>query len=191
MRRPLWVPSAEYIKQANITRFIGLVNKRHGLEISSYDELYRWSIENMKDFWGVFWDFVDVKASGYDAVVDDLRRFPGAKWFVGARLNFTIVIVGLITALGTMGSNVSALVAGLGLTGFALGFALRDSISNLIAGVLILVYQPFTINSRIKVAGYEGTVVSIDLRYTVIESEGAKVLIPNSKLFTNPITVLK
>lgn len=88
MRKPLWVPSPEYIKQANITGFMELVNKRYGLRIGSYDELYRWSIENIRDFWGVFWDFAGIKASGYDSVVDDLETFPGTKWFPGARLNF-------------------------------------------------------------------------------------------------------
>ena len=76
------------------------------------------------------------------------------------------------------------------MTGFALGFALKDTISNLISGVLILLYHPFEIGNRIKIGGYEGTVVSIDLRYTELEAEGNKILIPNSKLFTDPITVL-
>ena len=105
--------------------------------------------------------------------------------------SITLIIFGFVTALGTLGINVSALVAGLGLTGFALGFALKDTISNLLSGVLILLYRPFEKGNRIKVAGYEGTVVSIDLRYTELDSEGNKVLIPNSKLFTDPITVLK
>ncbi len=105
--------------------------------------------------------------------------------------SITLIIFGFITALGTLGINVSALVAGLGLTGFALGFALKDTISNLLSGVLILLYRPFEKGNRIKVAGYEGTVVSIDLRYTELDSEGNKVLIPNSKLFTDPITVLR
>ena len=103
----------------------------------------------------------------------------------------TLIIFGFITALGTLGVNVSALVAGLGLTGFALGFALKDTISNLLAGVLILVYRPFGIGNHIKISGYEGTVVSIDLRYTELEGEGNKILIPNSKVFTNPIIVLR
>jgi len=89
MRKPLWVPSEECMKQANITRFIGLVNRNHGLEISSYDEFYRWSIESIRDFWAAMWEFGEIRAShGYDVVVDDLSRFPGAKWFIGARLNF-------------------------------------------------------------------------------------------------------
>ena len=105
--------------------------------------------------------------------------------------SITLIIFGFVTALGTLGVNVSALVAGLGLTGFALGFALKDTISNLLSGVLILLYRPFETGSRIKISGYEGMVISINLRYTELDSEGNKVLIPNSKLFTDPITVLK
>ena len=105
--------------------------------------------------------------------------------------NITLMIFGFITALGTLGVNVSALVAGLGLTGFALGYAMKDTISNLLSGVLILLYRPFETGDRIKVSGYEGIVISIDLRYTELDSEGNKVLIPNSKLFTDPITVLQ
>ena len=105
--------------------------------------------------------------------------------------SITLSIFGFVTALGTLGINVSALVAGLGLTGFALGFALKDTISNLLSGVLILLYRPFEKGNRIKISGYEGIVVSIDLRYTELDSEGNKVLIPYSKLFTDPITVLQ
>ena len=102
----------------------------------------------------------------------------------------TLIIFGFVTALGTLGINISALVAGLGLTGFALGFALKDTISNLLSGVLILLYRPFCIGNTIKIAGFEGEVISIDLRYTELNSEGNKILIPNSKLFTDPISVI-
>jgi len=89
MRKPLWVPSEEYIKHANITRFISFVNKKHGLQINSYDGLYKWSIENIQDFWAAMWQFGKIKAScKYNVVVDDLTKFPGAKWFIGSRLNF-------------------------------------------------------------------------------------------------------
>ncbi|BAU47770.1 mechanosensitive ion channel MscS [Sulfurifustis variabilis] len=105
--------------------------------------------------------------------------------------HFTLIVFGVVTALGTLGIDISAIVAGLGLTGFALGFALRDTISNLLAGVLLLVYRPFDINHHIQVSGFEGTVINIDLRYTTLESPTARILIPNSKLFTDPITVRK
>ena len=51
---------------------------------------------------------------------------------------------------GTVGVDVSALVAGLGLAGFAIGFALRDAVSNTLAGVLVLMYQPFRVGDDIK-----------------------------------------
>jgi len=89
MKVPLWEPSFARKRQANITRFIGLVNEKYGLEINSYAQLYNWSIENIPDFWATMWEFGGLKASRkYDEVVDDLRKFPGAKWFSGARLNF-------------------------------------------------------------------------------------------------------
>ena len=119
-------------------------------------------------------------------------KLDGNLTFLLARTSsITLIIFGFVTALGTLGINVSALVAGIGLTGFALGFALKDTISNILSGVLILLYRPFEKGARIKISGYEGIVVSIDLRYTELDSKGNKVLIPNSKLFKDPITVLK
>lgn len=103
----------------------------------------------------------------------------------------SLILLGLITALGTMGINVSALVASLGLGGFALGFALKDALSNLLAGVLILIYQPFRLEDHIIVSGFEGRVVDIDLRYVTLQGENKTILIPNSMLFTNVVTVLK
>ncbi|MDH5451012.1 MAG: acetoacetate--CoA ligase [Candidatus Bathyarchaeota archaeon] len=89
MREPLWVPSEERIKQANITRFIKIVNEKYDLETSSYNELYKWSVENIQDFWASMWEFGEIRASReYDIVVDRLTKFPSAKWFIGARLNF-------------------------------------------------------------------------------------------------------
>jgi small conductance mechanosensitive channel len=106
-------------------------------------------------------------------------------------VRITLLVVGIITAMGTLGVNISALVAGLGLTGFALGFALRDTISNVLAGVLLLIYRPFDINDLVSVTGQQGLVVDIDLRYTTLENDAHRVLIPNSVLFTNPIIVTK
>ena len=102
-----------------------------------------------------------------------------------------VLVVGLVTALGTAGVDVAALVAGLGLTGFALGFALKDIISNVLAGVLILVYKPFDYGDQITVTSFQGRVSEIDLRYTTLDAGERKFFIPNSMLFTNAITVEK
>jgi small conductance mechanosensitive channel len=104
---------------------------------------------------------------------------------------FTLLAFGAVTALGTLGINVSALVASLGLTGFALGFALRDALSNLLAGVLILIYSTYKLNDKIAVSGFEGIVTKINLRYTILQTEDAAILLPNSTMFSNPIKILQ
>lgn len=110
--------------------------------------------------------------------------------FLGRVAKIALITFGVVTALGTAGVNVSALVAGLGLTGFALGFAFRDILSNLLAGVLLLLYRPFGRGDHISVTGLDGAVVHIDLRYTVLRGVDDKtILLPNSSLFTNPIIV--
>ncbi len=88
-KKPLWIPSEEIIKNANITRFIEFVNRKYNKKIKNYNELHQWSVESIPDFWASIWEFAEIKASKkWDQVVDDLSKFPGAKWFIGARLNF-------------------------------------------------------------------------------------------------------
>ncbi|UCE37826.1 MAG: acetoacetate--CoA ligase [Thermoplasmata archaeon] len=89
MSKLLWEPSEEHVKNANMTKFIEFVNKKYGENFESYFELYDWSIKNIPDFWAAMWDFAEIKASQpYETVVEDLSKFPGTNWFVGARLNF-------------------------------------------------------------------------------------------------------
>ena len=89
MKQPLWVPSEERKKNSNMTRFMGYVNRRFNKEFTGYFDLYDWSVNNIPDFWTSVWDFLEIKASRkYDKVVDDLSKFPGAQWFVGAESNF-------------------------------------------------------------------------------------------------------
>ena len=88
-RVPLWVPSEERKRDANITRFMEEIDRRYDLALRTYPELYQWSVDHIPDFWAAMWDFVEIKSSRkFDQVIEDLSRFPGAKWFPGARLNF-------------------------------------------------------------------------------------------------------
>lgn len=118
-----------------------------------------------------------------------LNLDPHLTLFFAQASRIMFILFGLVTALGTIGINVSALVAGLGLTGFALGFAFKDTISNILSGIMILLYRPFVIGDNIKVADFEGEVISIDLRYTRLNAEIGNILIPNSKCFTDPVIV--
>jgi acetoacetyl-CoA synthetase len=77
------------IREANLTKFLTFVNQKYGLKIRSYPELHRWSVDKVSDFWSAIWDYTGIISSRrFEKVIDDIGKFPGAKWFPGARLNF-------------------------------------------------------------------------------------------------------
>lgn len=100
---------------------------------------------------------------------------------------YFVLILGLVTGLNTMGVETAPIIAGLGLAGFALGFALKDIIGNLLAGLLILVFRPFEEGDYLQVSRCEGNVTEINMRYTVLSNENMKHLVPNGVVFSNPL----
>ncbi len=114
---------------------------------------------------------------------------PDLVHLLGRIAKITLILFGAVMALGTMGIDVTALVASLGLTGFALGFALKDIISNALSGMLILIYKPFVHGDRVALPPFEGQVREINLRYTVLETADKRIFVPNANLFTNILTV--
>jgi small-conductance mechanosensitive channel len=102
---------------------------------------------------------------------------------------FAVAVVGAVIALSLGGVNLGVLVGSLGLATVALGFALQDIVSNLAAGVVLLLEHPFTKGDHIAVDGTEGTVEDIRVRATQLRSpDGQRVLVPNKLLFTNVLT---
>ena len=89
MGKQLWAPSPQRIQSSNMYRFMQWINQRLGKGFKAYPELYQWSVENIADFWGGWWEYAGIQASRpYTRVIDDAAKMPGAKWFEGARLNF-------------------------------------------------------------------------------------------------------
>ncbi len=98
-----------------------------------------------------------------------------------------IWIVGLATALRTIGLEVSAVLAALGIGGIALALASQDTVANVFGGFVVLFQRPFKVGERIEVGGVEGWVEHLGLRTTTIRNlQGRCVLIPNKK-FTDSI----
>jgi small conductance mechanosensitive channel len=102
---------------------------------------------------------------------------------------WSFLVLGIITALQQINFNLTAFLTGVGVVGFTIGFALQDVSKNFVSGILLLLQQPFDIGDAIEVAGIGGTVVSIDLRATLLHAfDGKVVMIPNADIFTSPIT---
>lgn len=111
---------------------------------------------------------------------------------LGGLIKWTVLIVGLLLCATIVMPSINPgdLIAGLGVSSVAIGFAFKDILQNWLAGLLILLRQPFEIGDQIVVNDFEGTVEHIETRATIIKTySGEKVVIPNSEIYTNAVKV--
>ena len=112
---------------------------------------------------------------------------------VGAALiKWAIIIAGVMLAITVVAPSVTPadLFAGLGIGSVAIGFAFKDILQNMLAGILILIRQPFEVGDQIVSGGHEGTVERIETRATMIKTyNGYRVVIPNSDIYTDAVVV--
>jgi len=112
---------------------------------------------------------------------------------LGSFARWAVFLFGALIALTIVVPTLSPgdLIAGLGVSSVAIGFAFKDILQNWLAGLLILFRQPFEIGDQIKVDDFEGTVERIESRATLLKTyDGRRVVIPNSDIYTNSVVVL-
>ncbi len=98
-------------------------------------------------------------------------------------------IAGAIVALGVWGIDFATMLGALGLTSVAIGFSLKDVLSNYISGVILLAARPFSIGDQVVIKGYEGTISQVQLRSTTLKTyDGRMIYIPNQEVFQASIT---
>ncbi len=90
----LWTPPADWRDTTEIGRFVNWLRDERGREFGGFDDVYRWSVDDLEGFWGGLWDFYGIRATPYERVLGN-RTMPGAEWFTGARLNYAEHLVGL------------------------------------------------------------------------------------------------
>ena len=106
--------------------------------------------------------------------------------------NISTWIFGILLAcvIAFPGFSLGDIVATLGLSSVAIGFAFQDIFKNFLSGILILIQRPFRIDDQIVIGDYEGTIEQIDIRTTKIRTyTGERILMPNSEVFTSAIRV--
>src|SRR5262245_35122626 len=84
----LWEPPAELVENARMTELMRWLERERGLRFDGYDELWRWSVDDLEGFWSAIWDFFEVRADGDCERVLGSREMPGAEWFAGVSLNY-------------------------------------------------------------------------------------------------------
>jgi small-conductance mechanosensitive channel len=108
---------------------------------------------------------------------------------LGSAASLTVIGFGVMSALGTVGVDVTAVIAGVGIVGVALGFALKDIVSNFTAGVMIITFRPLVRGDVVEVSGAKGEVMAIDLRNTHLRGDGVDYLVPNQNVLSNVVIV--
>ena len=111
---------------------------------------------------------------------------------LGQLAQVTLIVLGFLIAFSTVAPSFHAsdLIKMLGIGSVAIGFAFQNILQNFLAGIIILLNEPFRLGDSISVAGLEGTVEDIQTRATIIStSDGHRAVIPNAVVFTNPVVV--
>lgn len=110
----------------------------------------------------------------------------------GSLARWAIVVIGVMLAVTIVAPSITPgdLIGGLGVSSVAIGFAFKDILQNMLAGILILLRQPFEVGDQIVSGGHEGTVEKIETRATLIKTyDGRRVVIPNSDIYTDSVVV--
>lgn len=119
-------------------------------------------------------------------------RSPSASLVIGRLARWGVVLAGFLVALTIVlpTFNPARLIELLGISSVAIGFAFRDILQNFLAGILLVLTEPFKIGDQVIVGNYEGTVEDIQIRATYIKTyDGRRVVIPNAELFTGSVIV--
>ncbi len=133
----------------------------------------------------LFWRVLQrvVRATSARASVDETTRE-----FILTVVRFLVLTLGVVHALATVGVNTASLIASLGVAGLTIGFAARDALSNLIAGLLIYWDRPFVIGDLLEVGPHYGRVDRITLRSTrVITTDGRMLAVPNTEIINTTV----
>jgi acetoacetyl-CoA synthetase len=93
-QQPMWRPSAEHAEGTEMDRFRRWAAERHGRSFAGYEQLWRWSVDELEQFWADIWEFCGVVASKpYERVLGS-HEMPGTEWFAGAELNYAENLLG-------------------------------------------------------------------------------------------------
>jgi small conductance mechanosensitive channel len=126
----------------------------------------------------------------YTAGFDDvLPHRPDGGGFSSGMARYTLLVVTLVVVLQLIGIQATSLVAVVGAASLSVGLALQGTLSNMAAGVTLLVFRPFPIGDKIEVAGKNGTVKALNLFVTeLVNDNNVQVLMPNGQVWGAPLT---
>lgn len=137
----------------------------------------------------IFYIIYRILKSVFTRIISKFEFGKTIESFLLMALKYTLLIFAVVTALDQIGYNIATLIAGLGIAGIAIGFAAKDTLSNIIAGIFIFWDKPFYIGDLVEIEGEYGEVQNITLRTTrIVTPDGRMISIPNQNIAANKIT---
>jgi small-conductance mechanosensitive channel len=124
-----------------------------------------------------------------------IKKLPNHKqklpFFITRVLRTFIILLGIVNSLSVVGIDLKNLIAGLGITGFILGFALKDIISSIISGLIITVNENIRIGEVLTFKDVSGVVLKVDIRHTILQDlkNNKRHFISNSKLLSEHFSI--
>jgi small conductance mechanosensitive channel len=184
------VPELEVAQQKIMVELTGIWNQLQGM-VKGFLALLPSIILAIIVF-AIFFYVARITKQIVRRATENRRRARNLGLVLGRLAQGAIILVGLFVALSIVIPSLRAgdLVQLLGISGVAIGFAFRDILQNFLSGILILLTEPFRIGDQIVFKDFEGTVERIETRATTIKTyDNRRIVIPNSELFTNSVTV--
>jgi small-conductance mechanosensitive channel len=141
----------------------------------------------------IFWGLAVSVRRTVETIAKRRSDFPSAATALGRLVYFALLLLGVMLASTVAFPSISPakLFSALGIGGVAIGFAFKDILQNLVAGILLLIREPFRAGDEITAGSFTGTVESIETRATLIRTyDGQRIIVPNSIIYTQPVTVI-
>lgn len=121
-------------------------------------------------------------------VIQRSKLDPALEAFFASMARYTVLVLGFLAVLSVFGISVTSFAAILAAAGFAIGLALQGTLSHFAAGVMLLIFRPFTVGDVVSAAGVTGTVVEIGLFTTLFDTaDNRRIIVPNSSIFGSTI----
>lgn len=139
---------------------------------------------------GAFWGIARfVRRVTQRAVSSPTLRFSELlKKMIASAAYSVVMVLGILVGLSQLGVHLGPVLAGMGIAGFVIGFALQDTLANFAAGVMILAYQPYDVGDLIEAAGVFGTVSRMNLvSTTILTVDHQTLVVPNGKIWGDVI----
>ena len=135
--------------------------------------------------------FVGYLVAGFSSLWDRIAPNAFLAELIASAIRFAFIIGGIVVALDMIGAGalLGAILGGAGIIGIALGFALRETVENYIASLMLSLRQPFRANDHVLIEGFEGRIIRLTSRATILMTlDGNHVRIPNGQVFKAVIT---